>query len=75
MAVSSEGEDASDADLEAGVKRVLAAGLATGHADTWLGLLDEVLYQHEWLQRRLTICTQELESLHCMIDELRKQLP
>jgi len=38
--------------LEEGVKKVLKAGLATGHADNWLMLLDEVLDQYKELQEK-----------------------
>ena len=34
-----------EADLEAAVKLVLAAGLSTGHADTCADLMEEVLSQ------------------------------
>jgi len=35
-----------DRDLEAAVKQVLIAGLATGHADTFSALMEEVLAQY-----------------------------
>ena len=40
----------TESDLEKGVQMVLDAGLATGHADTWLQLLEEVLDQVEDLR-------------------------
>lgn len=44
-AMSTKGIEQSD--LEHGVKMVMNLGLSTGHADTWLQLLDEVLDQYQ----------------------------
>lgn len=41
-----------DAGLEEGVRRVMAAGLATGHANTWAALMDEVLDQYWEMRER-----------------------
>ena len=42
--------------LEEAAQRVLAAGLSTGHADTWDQLLDEVIDQALDYRGRLMAC-------------------
>ena len=42
-----------NADLEAAVKMVLAAGLSTGHADHFQDLMGEVLGQYDELKQQI----------------------
>jgi len=43
-----------NASHEAAVRKVLAAGLSTGHADTPEELMDEVLWQYQELLNKFT---------------------
>ena len=51
------------ADKEAAVKLVLDAGLSTGHADTVVQLIGEVLEQYESLRAEIAAKDKQIEAL------------